>query len=170
MLEHAGAYVAERCAFQAVAFDQRCKRGRQHLLVARFGVRPHRARERDAQAADNRHAAHCRSDEHDGLAERMATSGQRQRARLAVKAAMTISTHSRFAADVRAICVLAAADRQQPVRDRHAVRRHRDGRAARRPRPGCARRRRRLLPSVPVARLRRADGRVAERRACVRCE
>jgi Na+-driven multidrug efflux pump len=41
----------------------------------------------------------------------MATSGQHASAPLAVKAgavnAMTISTHSRFAADVRAICVLA---------------------------------------------------------------
>ena len=44
--------------------------GRQHVLVARFGVRAHRARERDPQAAHDGDPANCRSDEHDGLAVR----------------------------------------------------------------------------------------------------
>ena len=62
--------VAERCSFQPITFDQRRERGRQHVLVARFGVGTHRARERDARAADDGDPAHCRSDEHDGLAVR----------------------------------------------------------------------------------------------------
>jgi hypothetical protein len=71
MLEHrAGADVAERRAFQSIAFDQRSERRRQHFLVARFGVRAHRACEGDAHAADDGDPAHCRSDEHDGLAVR----------------------------------------------------------------------------------------------------
>ena len=54
MLEHrAGADVAETSPCSLIALDQRLERRGEHLLIARFGVSAHRAREGNAHAADD---------------------------------------------------------------------------------------------------------------------
>ena len=65
VLQHrAGADVAEALAGEPVLVRQRLQRRRQHLLVAAFRVGAHRARERDAGAADDGDATGGVSDEH----------------------------------------------------------------------------------------------------------